>query len=502
MLNRRSVVKAWVDNMTKRTLPLRKISTIGLILSTMWMYSACSIGPDFAQPSLATPKSFTRQNAVTIQASVDSSQKIRNDWWQDYESAELNALVELALKNNFDIEAASANLRVAQANVRAQQGYFFPSIGLGYNASRQNTGSAIQPAVYGPDQNNSIYTLKTSGISVGFVPDIWGGNRRQVESLKALGNASSYQLEALRITVANNVLAAAIQEASLREQLLAVKQLAASAKSQLDHARRLRDSGYASSVDLAVQESLYAQAIAQMPIIEKSREQTLNLLNVLCGQMPSEKLLLPNLDQIKVPAKLPSSLPAELLNQRPDIKIAEEYVRSANAQIGVALANMLPQFNVLASAGSATAGVADIADQVSKIWSISGGVSQTLFAGGTLFSRKQAADAATDVAVAQYKSTVLFAYQNVADTLYALQSDKTYLNAALQNENASKVIFDQASNQFRVGYISEPVKLQTEQSYLQAKINRLQASATYLGDTTSLFQALGGGWSLEKSKIY
>jgi outer membrane protein TolC len=125
-------------------------------------------------------------------------------------------LIDLALKNNLDIEAASANLRVAQANVRAQQGYFFPTINLGYNISRQNTGSAIQPAVYGPDQNNSIYTLKTSGISVGFVPDIFGGNRRQVESLKAIGNASALQLAALRITIANNVIAAVIQEASLR----------------------------------------------------------------------------------------------------------------------------------------------------------------------------------------------------------------------------------------------------------------------------------------------
>jgi NodT family efflux transporter outer membrane factor (OMF) lipoprotein len=488
--------------MKKIIFPLKKTSTIGLLLGIAGLYSACSIGPDFVQPKISSPNNFTRETQVSREANSQVSQKIQDDWWKAYGSPEINALVELALKNNFDIEAASANLKVAQANVRAQQGYFFPTVGLGYNALRQNTGTVVQPAVYGPDQNNSIYTLKTSGISVGFVPDIWGGNRRQVESLKALGNAASYQLDALKITVANNVLAAAIQEASLREQLSAVKQLASSAKSQLEHARRLRDSGYASSVDLALQESLYAQAIAQVPAIEKSREQTLNLLNILCGQMPSEKLLLPNLEQIQVPTNLPKLLPADLLNQRPDIKIAEEYVRSANAQIGVALANMLPQFNVLASAGSATAIVADIADQVSKIWSISGGVSQTLFAGGTLFSRKQAADAATDVAVAQYKSTVLFAYQNVADTLYAIQSDKTYLDAALQNETASKVIFDQASNQFKVGYISEPVKLQTEQTYLQAKINRLQATATYLGDTTSLYQSLGGGWNKEKSQIY
>jgi outer membrane protein TolC len=218
--------------------------------------------------------------------------------------------------------------------------------------------------------------------------------------------------------------------------------------------------------------------------------------------MPSEKLLLPKLEQIQFPKELPLTLPANLLNQRPDIQIAQEYVRSANAQIGVALANMLPQFNIVASFGNASAIVADIADQVSKVWMIGAGVNQTLFAGGTLFARKQAADAATDVAVAQYKSTVLYAYQNVADTLYAIAADKKYYEIAIQNESASKVIFDQSAKQFSVGYVAEPVKLQSEQTYLQAKINRLQAQAAYLGDTASLYQALGGGWDLKRSQIY
>jgi NodT family efflux transporter outer membrane factor (OMF) lipoprotein len=482
-------------------LQMQKSPLVYSLLASAMLLSSCAIGPDFIKPTVELPKSYLRQES--LQGQFERNQDlIQQDWWTVYGSEELNALVNLALKNNVDIEAASANLRIAQANVRAQQGYFFPTIGVGYNISKQNTGTALQPAVYGPDQNNSIYTLKTSGISVGFVPDIFGGNRRQVESLKAIGNASSYQLAALRITVANNVIAAAIQEASLREQLFAVKQLAQSAKLQLDHARRLKESGYASSVDLAVQESLYAQAVAQLPVIEKSREQTLNLLNVLCGQMPSEKLLLPTLAKIQFPKELPSTLPANLLNQRPDIRIAEEYVRSANAQIGVALANMLPQFNIVASFGNASAIVADIADQVSKVWMIGAGVNQTLFAGGTLFARKQAADAATDVAVAQYKSTVLYAYQNVADTLYAITSDKKYYEIAIQNESASRLIFDQSTKQFNVGYIAEPAKLLSEQTYLQAKINRLQAQATYLGDTTSLYQALGGGWDQKKSQIY
>lgn len=478
------------------------IFRLNIISVLCFLSVSCSVGPDFVKPEVTTPKSFTRSGFQQDQSLQVIKPSLANDWWKEYQSKEINDLVNLAIEHNFDIAAATANLKVAQANVRAQQGFFYPNIGLGANFSRQNSGSAIQPAVYGPDQNNSIYTLKTSGISVGFVPDIWGGNRRQVESLKAIGNATSYQLDALKITVANNVVAAAIQEASLREQLFAVQQLAKSAKTQLEHARRLRAAGYSSSTDLAVQESLYAQAIAQIPQIEKSREQTLNLLNVLCGQMPSESLLLPKIDSIKILTNLPVALPAELLNQRPDVQIAQEYVRAANAQIGVAISNLLPQFSIQASAGNATAIVADIADQVSKVWSVGAGVNQTLFAGGTLFARKQAAQAATDAAVAQYQSTVLAAYQNVADTMYAIKADKAYMMAALQNEKASQVIFDQSNKQFKVGYVSEPVKLQAEQTYLQSKINRLQATATYLGDTASLYQALGGGWNLQSSQIY
>ena len=472
---------------------------ISIILASLIVLNACSVGPDFKRPQTIAPTSFTRDAQLGV-ANNNAVSEVDLQWWKAYQSEQINQLVELALKNNPNIETASANLRVAQANVRAQQCLFFPAVSAGYNVSRQNVGPILQPSIN--NQVDPLYNLHTAGLTVGFAPDIWGGNRRQVESLKALGNAQSYQLAALQTTVANNVVATAIQEASLREQLKAVRELAQASKEQLEHARRLRAAGYSSSVDLAVQESLYAQAVSQVPTIEKAREQSLNLLAVLCGKMPNESLLLPKIEDIRIPSPLPSALPSKFVEQRPDVKIAEEYVRAANAQIGVAVSNLLPQFSISGNIGSVATMFSDLSNSANSVWGVMGGVTQPLFQGGSLFARKTAAQAGLEAAIGQYKSTVLSAFQNVADTLYALEADGKYYKTALDNEKSNQHIFEQSDRQLKAGYISESAALLNKQTYLQARINSLQAYATYLGDTTALYQSLGGGWTPETSTIY
>jgi len=469
-----------------------------LICSAILCMSACSIGPDFKKPLIDNPSSFTRDALSTLNKDQDPA-NINFKWWQAYGSDQINQLVELALQHNPNIESGLANLKVAQANVRAQQGLFFPSVGVGYSLTRQNVGPILQSSVNSGEQ---IYNLHTAGLTVGFVPDLWGGNRRQVESLKALGNAQSYQLAALKTTIATNVVATAIQEAALREQVKAVRELAQASKDQLEHARRLKAAGYSSSLDLAVQESLYAQAISQVPVLEKAREQSLDLLAVLCGKMPSEQLLLPNLQNIQLPSSLPNTIASRFVEQRPDIKIAEEYVRAANAQIGVATANMLPQISLTGSFGSVANFFGDLSSSANTVWSAAGGISQPLFQGGSLFARRSAAQAAVEASIGQYKSTVLSAFQNVADTLYAIDADGRYYTTTLENEKANQTIFEQSNRQLKAGYLSESGVLLAQQTYLQSKINRLQAYATYVGDTVALYQALGGGWSMSQTQIY
>jgi NodT family efflux transporter outer membrane factor (OMF) lipoprotein len=457
---------------------------------------SCAVGPDFKKPATPEATSFTREPA---NLEAGDAIAIDADWWKAYQSPQLDALVELALKNNPNIDAAIANLKIAQQNVIAQQGFFFPQVGAGYSASRQNVGGTLAPAING---TASVYNLQTAQLSVGFTPDIFGGNRRQVEALKAVANAQQLQLEALRITIATNVIATAVQEAVFREQLQMAKEAVDAAGKQLTHMRKMAELGYSSGVDLANQEAAYSQAASQVPVIKKMREQTLDMLAVLCGQTPNQQLLLPNLESIQIPKQLPRALPSHLVEQRPDVKIAEELVRASNAQIGVAIANMIPQFSITGVLGGSATAFSEMFNGANNIWGVAGGVGQPLFAGGTLFARKSAAEAGLDASVAQYRSTVITAFQNVADTLYALEGDGKLYQLARDGELANQKVYEKTQAQFDKGYTSEPGLLAAKQQYLQAKMNAIQAYSVYIGDTASLYQSLGGGWrSSEEAQV-
>jgi len=451
------------------------------------------------RPEAPKLSSFTREvEAASSKADEPLPDRIQADWWKDYQSASLNQVVELALKNNPTVEAALANLKVAKANVRAQQGFFFPSIGAGYSGSRGNVGNYVS-APTSVVNDDSSYSLQTAQLSVGFTPDIFGLNRRQVESLKAQASSAQFQLDALKTTVASNVIAALMQEAALSEQYAAQQESVKLGLAQLVTARKLFSSGYFSRVDLANQESAYAASQQAAFAVKKLLDQTRDLIAVLCGQYPSEELKLVELSAMKIPAHLPQAVPSQLVDQRPDVLAAEEIVKAANAQIGVAVANMLPQFSIVAAMGGASNAINTLFASGNPFWGVTGNLSQTLFDGGTLYFRKEAAEAATAQALAQYKSTVLIAYQNVADTLYALEVDKQALDAAIENEKAILAIATATKQQFEKGYVAEPAYQAAQQSFLSARTARLQAQATYMGDTVALYQSLGGGWTRESS---
>jgi NodT family efflux transporter outer membrane factor (OMF) lipoprotein len=470
-----------------------KFLTIFYVITSLLLLSSCAVGPDFKKPDTPQASSFTREPLNGAKTSTS----ITTDWWRNYESPELNKLIELALKHNPNIATASANLKVAQQNTIAQQGFYFPTLGASVSRTIQNNGASIAPSTSANFSSNPgapTYTVNNAGLSVGFVPDIFGGNKRAVESLKGLENNAKYQLAALQITIATTVIQTVAQEITLREELNLAMAAERSAFKQLEHVRRMSAAGYSSGIDLANQESGYALISSQVPTIRKLHDQTIDMLNVICGELPSSKLDIPTIDAIKVPRYLPVAVPSGWIDKRPDVKAAEEIVRSNNAQIGVAVANMIPQISISGFTGATAGSFSALRDSLNRSWSETVNVNQTLFAGGTLLARKRAAEANLEVALAQYKTAVLTAFQNVADTLYALEQDKLALDIALNNVQANKKIYEYTKIQFDKGYASEPMLLATEQSYLVANINRAQAYALYLGDTAALYQSLGGGW--------
>jgi NodT family efflux transporter outer membrane factor (OMF) lipoprotein len=436
------------------------------------------------------------------------------EWWELFKSPALNALVERAFRANPTIVAAQAALVQAQELVYAQRGFFFPTINANYNFERQKIAGNLTvdnvPGVEGDGHNDLppvqnldtsphthpfFYNLHTAALTVGFVPDVFGANWRQVETLAAQTEAQRYALEATYVTLASNVVAAAIQEASLRAQIEATRQIIAADEKSLQILRDQFRLGLAMRIDVAAQEAALGQARMLLPPLQKQLEQTRDLIRVLVGSLPNQEIPQTfEFDALQLPPELPLSLPARIIDQRPDVRAAEAQLHAANAQVGVAIAAMLPQFSVTGNGGGNADEFAWMFRTGGPFWSIVGGVSQPIFEGGTLLHRKRAANAALKQAAAQYQSTVIAAYQNVADTLHASLSDADTLAADVDAENAAKVTYDLTRRQLEAGYVNYLALLSAETTYQQALLTRVQAQATRYGDTVALFQALGGGW--------
>jgi NodT family efflux transporter outer membrane factor (OMF) lipoprotein len=476
--------------------------TYSILLSASLLFAGCAVGPNFKKPAAPNVSGYlpTQPSTTTNVPNVsggEAQQFVQNrdipgDWWTLFHSTPLNNLIERALKANPSLKAAQAALVVARENMLAQRGAYYPTVSGGFTASRQKTSVLLSPV---PNANVFNFSLYTPQVSVSFVPDVFGLNHRTVESLKAQEQQARFALAATHITLSSNVAAAAIQEASLRGQIDATRQLIAINTAMLQILGEQYAQGYVAQLEVAAQKSQLAQVAATLPPLQKQLAQQRDLLTELSGGFPSTELPAEfEFSSLQLPQELPMSLPSQLVQQRPDVLQAEENLHAASAQVGIAIANRLPSFNLTADAGSMALAFSQIFGAGTGFWDLAAGVTQPIFDAGTLRHRERAAQAGLTQAEEQYRSVVLTAFQNVADTLNALQQDGEALKAAAAAEEAAGITLTQTKNQVEAGYISYLALLSAEQAYQQAAMALVQAQSNRYADTAALFQALGGGW--------
>jgi NodT family efflux transporter outer membrane factor (OMF) lipoprotein len=339
------------------------------------------------------------------------------------------------------------------------------------------------------------YTLVTNQLTVSFTPDIWGGNFRAVENLDAVTEQQLFQLEAAYLALTSNVVTAAIQEASLRGQIAATERIIAIERNLLDIFKRQFNLGQAAQADVLAQDAALAQAELTLPPLQKQLAQQRDLLTALAGQLPADEVAQRfDLDHFKLPANLPVSLPGRLVDQRPDVRAAEANMHSASAQVGVAIAARLPNIVLSANGGSTAYNFAQSFAPGTGFYTIAASATAPIFDGFTLYNKQKAAEAALDQAEAQYRSTVISAFQNVADALRALQADARAARAARRAEDTAKASLDIVQKQLNAGQVNQLAVLNAQQTYLNAAVIRVQTDANRLTDTAALFMALGGGW--------
>jgi NodT family efflux transporter outer membrane factor (OMF) lipoprotein len=460
--------------------------------------ASCAVGPNFHRPAAPSTERYTVQPLPTPdsptaagQQSFVPGQNPPVDWWKGFGSSEVDALVDQALRANPTMQAAEATLRQSQENVAAQRGAYFPTVQAAFSASKNR--NAVQ--VLAPTLTSGVATfaLYTPQLTVSFVPDLFGGNRRQVESLQALADANRYEYDAAYLTLVANVVSAAIQEAGLRAQVEATQQVINLERESLAVMRRELELGAIAEADVLAQDAALAQIEATLPPLQKSLDQQHNMLAVLTGQLPGDAPTSHvELDQLTLPMQIPVGVPAQLVERRPDVRAAEAQLHAATATVGVTIANMLPQITLSGAIGNVATETNQIFSGMTEFWTAGASLSQTLFAGGTLYHRERAARAGVDIAGAQYRLAVLTAFQNVADALRALAADGDAVRAQERAYSASMASLAITRQQFDLGAVSYLALLIAQQTYQQAVIGRAQALMNRYADTAALFQALGG----------
>jgi NodT family efflux transporter outer membrane factor (OMF) lipoprotein len=484
------------------SLPCYSVLFAGLAALCSLFAAGCAVGPDFKKPSAPDVGSYTASPVTTTVSAAGipggetqrfvAGGDISADWWRLFHSTPLNELIEHSLTNSPDLKAAQAALSVAREGVLAQRGAYYPSISAGFAASRQQQSGQLAPT---PNANVFLFNLFTPEVSVSYVPDVFGLNRRTVESLQAQAEAVRFQMIATYNTLTANVVVTAIQQGSVQLQIEATRELIDINTRILEILRYQFAKGYANGLDVAAQESQLAQVAATLPPLLKQAAQLRDLMATLAGEFPSQA---PEgtfeLASLQLPQDLPVSVPADLVEQRPDVRQAEADLHAASAKIGIAVANRLPNIALTAATGSSALAINQLFTSGTGFWSVGADLTAPIFQGGSLLHQERAARAGYVQAAAQYRSTVLTACENVADTLAALAQDAEELKAAAAAAEAAKVTLDLAQRQWQDGYADYLALLSAEQAYQQARVSLVQAQASRYADTAALFQALGGGW--------
>lgn len=468
---------------------------IGAVLLASASLGGCEVGPDYKTPH--APLASGILPAGTVRSTVsgqrfESGADISGQWWETFHSKPLSALVERAIAQNADLQAAQAALRAARENGNAQRGVLYPQVQSSFNPVGGKVGDAVASPLA---SNDPYYSLNTTQLSISYTPDVFGLYRRQIESADATTRAQRFQTEATYLTLTSNVVLAAIQEAGLRGQIDATNKIIEAESKLLDVLRKQKSLGQVANADVLLQEAALAQVQQSLPPLTKQLGIQRDALTALAGQYADDQVTERfDLGSLHLPRALPVSLPSTLVEHRPDVRAAEANLQSASALVGVAVANRLPLLSLSAEIGTSPANLARLFAPPTLFYTLGGNVVQTVFDGGTLLHKQKQAQAEYDQSYAQYRSTVIVAFQNVADALRAIEADERAEKAAAKSKLASEKSLAVARAQLQLGAVSTIVVLSAQQTSLQGTLSLVQAQAARLSDTVALFQALGGGW--------
>ncbi|MDR1350073.1 MAG: efflux transporter outer membrane subunit [Zoogloeaceae bacterium] len=460
--------------------------TLALVLGASLMLSACAIGPDYARPQTGLPERYVTEEA----GNLTTDAPINPEWWTLFGDAELNQLVDQALAQNQDLQAAIARMEAAEAAAREAGADYFPTVDLQGASIRTRTSGETAS---GKQMGVMTSTNRRVALNIGYEFDIWGRLRRSNEAARADALSGRFARDVLQLSLIAQVVSVYL-DLRVRdvETLTMSRNLRAQAKTR-DIVQGRRDVGAASDLEVAQVVAAHAATSARLSEILRQRTLTENLLGLLVGQ---PGLRFEPLAETAVPLSPlpPVGLPSALIEARPDVRQAEEALVAANARIGLAKAAYFPVIGLTGFFGSESAQLADLFTRPAEIWSYGASITAPIFNWGRTSARVDQASAWQREALANYQKTVQGAFREVRDALASLSLFDRTEGELLTQLSAAGDALKLSTARYEVGYSGFLEVLDSQRTLNDAQLQYLAARRNRLLSAVDLFKALGGGW--------
>jgi outer membrane protein, multidrug efflux system len=458
----------------------------------MVLASCMLVGPNYERPKLALPESYG-ETGQTLEASTLN--EIPNQWWTLYEDPELNAIVEKAFKNNSSIKGAVARIEEADAQMREVGAYLLPTVDLGGNGTRTRVTESGPFPPFGQNPRNNFNLSLNSGIEL----DFWGKLRRAKEAARANYLATTYAKEMVMLSTESLVVNSYLNIRSLDSQLTNVKENLKISDESLALAKRRQEGGIVSILDVQQASLVRDNLLSQEQELMRTRKLAEHVLNILT--LEEVKLEQADLASLPMPPTPPLGLPSAILENRPDVREAEQAMVAANANIGLAKAALYPSISLTGTLGGESVELGDVLKSASRIWSYGLSLNLPIFNGGALSSKVDQASARQKQALQSYVGTVATAFKEVNDALVNLRQFKAIEEIEASKKETTKNMLDVAQNRYKAGYSSYLDVLEAQRSHIEASQTFVISRQNTLTATVDLFKALGGGWQNANSKV-
>jgi len=454
-----------------------------LFILTAALLTGCKVGPNYSRPDLAEPSVFRFGGKKSTRSLGDL------EWRSVFQDSALRALIDEALANNLDLQAASARVLQAQANLAAVRSQFLPTIGAGYNYNRSDLTNFTNAT-----QNHSI------GITLlDYEADFWGKIRRSSEAARAQVLATEDGRRMVQVGLIAGIATAYVTLCEQDHELGIARRTLAARTTSLGLITQRQKGGQSPLTDVRQAEVLIAEANAAMRTIEKQIAKLEHQISYLAGRPPGAIRRTRSFDSIQIVSTVPAGLPSDLLQRRPDLRAAEQLLIAAAANIGVAQARLLPSFTLTASAGLRSREFSGLFDNPTRIWQLGPAVNVPIFTGGRLMAAIRGSKAARDEAEANYRKTVLQSLREVSDALISRQKSAGVRAAQSQVVQARQSALGLIRERYDNGASAYLEVLYNDQELFAAELSQARARLDEIAATIELYRSLGGGW--DKSSI-